>query len=665
MIKPIKFTDHISLIIALISFIGAVFYRFSNLKILSVYLILFLSLISYLIIVHFLKKVNPENKNTAKKSLKIANQLNSTNKQLQNKQQRYLSIILSFLLLISLFFSFFTLFNARSTEALISPWQVLPNYFFLLISISALLLIILIFLKSRFNLVFIILFSFLLNSIAIIVYKFGFGFDFFIHQSTMELINATGAVEPKPFYYLGQYSLIIILHKIFFIPIYYLHLLLVPMLASILIPINLYQVLKEKFSSQININLSLLALVTLPLGIFFSTTPQNLAYLFLVLIIIRGLNCRNYFDIVYLFAFALAALVTQAIAGIPALLLAIAVTFYYSDIGKIKNHFYRLLFIVSAISLPGAFLLLNKINKQTSSDTQTSNSETSNTFINTILEQLTINIPQQENVILNFIYFFALNLNLLILIILGFGAYTVYKHKKEFKIYKIYILMSLGFFVSFIITNNLSFDYLISYERAAFSTRIFLISLLLIIPFFIVSIFTIINSLGQKKNLIKIIFISFWLVLIPSFLYIKYHRLDNYHNSHGYSVSQADIDAVHYIEDDAKNDYLVLANQQTSVAALREFGFTKYYQTDEGQSIFYYPIPTGGPLYVHFLTMVDDKPSRKTMLAAMDLANVDTAYFSINKYWWAAAKTIEEAKIEADEWKSINNRDVFVFKFIR
>ncbi len=650
-LKLSKIIDHITLILTIISIIGALFYRFFNLNILNIYLISTISFAFYLIIVYFLNKIN------IKKIFKQTNHI----KNKTSGKVKYLRFFLSFTFLILWYSEFLILFNSQTAKSIISPWQIVPSCFFFIILLSALILIILIFYKSKFNLLFIALFIFLFNSVAIIIYKFGFGFDFFIHQATMELINAAGSVEPKPFYYLGQYSLVIILHKLLFIPIYYLHLFLVPALASFLIPINLYQVLEEKFSSKTNIFLSILFTTSLPLGFFFNTTPQNLAYLFLILVILRGLICRNHFDIIYIFTLSLSALFIQPIAGIPALLLSSAITVHHSDFKKnIKKYLNYLLFILSAVSLPMAFILLNKINNSLNSNT---NYETDNIFEN-IFEKISIHLPQQENIILNFIYFIKFNINYLFIFLFALGAYTIYKNKNKFQIYKNYLLISFGFFISFIITSNLSFNYLINYERLAFSKRIFIVSMLLLAPFFIIGIFSFISQTRQKKKSIQFIFLAFTLLLIPTFLYINYPRLDNYHNSHGYSVGQDDIDAVHYIEEkNNKNNYIVLANQQTSVASLREFGFKKYYKTTNKEEIFYYPIPTGGPLYQYFLKMVNNKPSRKTILQAMDLANVDTGYFVINKYWWASSKIIEEAKIEADSWKSINNGNIYIFEY--
>ena len=47
----------------------------------------------------------------------------------------------------------------------------------------------------------------------------------------------------------------------------------------------------------------------------------------------------------------------------------------------------------------------------------------------------------------------------------------------------------------------------------------------------------------------------------------------------------------------------------------------------------------------------------------MGLAGVNEAYFVLNKYWWAFAKILDEAKLEADSWQEFNN-EVFVFKYI-
>ncbi len=49
----------------------------------------------------------------------------------------------------------------------------------------------------------------------------------------------------------------------------------------------------------------------------------------------------------------------------------------------------------------------------------------------------------------------------------------------------------------------------------------------------------------------------------------------------------------------------------------------------------------------------------------MNLAGVKTSYFVLNKYWWNFIKISDQAKIEADNWQSINNGQIYVFKYVK
>ena len=151
------------------------------------------------------------------------------------------------------------------------------------------------------------------------------------------------------------------------------------------------------------------------------------------------------------------------------------------------------------------------------------------------------------------------------------------------------------------------------------------------------------------------------LTLITISLYLSYPRFDKNHNSHGISTGIYDIEATKWIEDNNKRQYIVLANQQVSAAALKNYGFNKYFSNN----IFYYPIPTSGPLYQYYLDMVYDRPSKENATKAMDLLNINEAYFILNKYWWAFPKLLDEAKLEADSFVEFGDGEVYVFKYTR
>jgi len=63
--------------------------------------------------------------------------------------------------------------------------------------------------------------------------------------------------------------------------------------------------------------------------------------------------------------------------------------------------------------------------------------------------------------------------------------------------------------------------------------------------------------------------------------------------------------------------------------------------------------------------MVYVQANRETMNKAMDLAQVNEAYFVLPKYWWAFNKILAEAKLSADSWQKIDGGQIYIFKYIR
>jgi hypothetical protein len=43
--------------------------------------------------------------------------------------------------------------------------------------------------------------------------------------------------------------------------------------------------------------------------------------------------------------------------------------------------------------------------------------------------------------------------------------------------------------------------------------------------------------------------------------------------------------------------------------------------------------------------------------------DIDTLFYFVNSYWWDSPRIIETAKTTADDWRSINNGAVYVFKY--
>jgi len=639
------------ILISLITAISAVIYRVYALNKVGIAISLILTAIIFIILQTLLKSKYCEPISTYK--------LNNKENNFKAATKPIINYILSTSYLLLLTCLFYILYSSRTVEAIISPWQTLPDYFFLLYGLATLLLFLII-LNNKFNqlikITLISLHYFLSFSMAWLIYKIGYGYDPFVHQATVDLIAKTGSVEPKPFYYLGQYGLTIILHKITTIPIAWIDKLLVPVLATVAIPASILIFLNKQFNNNKINFLLIVVLLVFPFSFFIVTTPQNLAYIFLLLTILFGLACSSWAELLTIYLFSLTTLLIHPLAGIPAILFSLSLTIYHSDRNKIKKVLYAIIFILSSITLPLAFYFMEIKNNLAIQNPTITAGQTNHIFTNFI-------VPGQENFILNFIYLYGFNIKLLITLVALAGIGLAIRHRKKCKILFICLLMAFSTGLAYFLTKKLTFNYLIDYERNIFSERILIVVAIFLIPFIFITIYYFINKLLKQPKIIKIFILLFLAILITTSLYISYPRLDNYHNSHGYSVSQNDIEAVNWIEADADGNYIVLANQQTSAAALRELGFNHYVTLKDNSKTYFYPIPTSSQLYPYYLDMVYKKPSRDTMMTAMDFTDVETSYFVLNKYWWAFAKILAEAKIEADSWKNINNGEIYIFKY--
>lgn len=557
--------------------------------------------------------------------------------------------------------NFFIIWQSRTNESIISPWETIPWYFFVSFMLLSLTLFITL-IKTDFNkhiyILLLSLYIFLPFSIGWMIYETGFGFDPFIHQATEKLINLTGAVNPKPWYYVGQYSLIVVVHKILWIPISWLDKLLVPILSSLLLPYAFVQAF-NKWSQKYKLNLvGALLMMLLPFSIFVVTTPQNLANLWLTLLVLISLIPQEKLPapkIITLYLLAFSAFASHPIAGIPAIMFILV--FHVGQIiknKKINAIFYTLAGVASATALPAAFSVTN----------HHFNINDYNTSFQIALPKLFL--FDLGNIWLNFSYLYGFNIFWIIICIIIIALILILKNKNEYKIaqYRSYIFMMITLFISYIITNTLNFSYLIEYERSNFSNRILTLIIIFALPFIMTAIVSITRRVMQQNNITIYLWIIFSVSIITASVYYSYPRLDDYYNSRSFSTSQSDIEAVHWISKDAgtNDNFIVLANQQVSAAALQEFGFKKYFHT-ANKELFYYPIPTGDRLYQFYLNMVYGKADKKTALKAADLVGADTVYFVLNNYWFAFEKILAEAESSADYTESINGNKIFIFKY--
>ncbi len=651
-----RWLDHILLSSSLIIIWGAIIYYLYALNTAGIILTVFLTISSFFWTKRFFLREKDKNGGSEKSAVKSTNLINYL---ILNKIN--LALIVGYFTLIAL--AFYRFYQARSDRALISPWQVINYDFFWFYALSALILTVLlsrIKIKTGLKLALISVYYFLSFGAAVIIYKIGYGFDPFIHQATMELIAFQGVVLPKTPYYLGEYSLIIILSKISGLTIYFLNKFLVPALAALFLPAALYNFLKRQVKSSPAIFLTILFLLILSFSPFIATTPQNLSYLFLILAVLSAASSDNFGRVLIL---SLASAAIHPLAGLPAIALTAFVALKkYED--RIKSEWRKIIktaiWLFTAWSIPTALFF-------------SSGAERASIGGGKILLASWLNLlgapsgAGREDIILNFVYLLTSNYPLLMILLIISALWYTGRSKNIPEHFRTanrgLILISSALLLAYFLSGQIILDGIINYEQSGYADRLLIAIMIFLLPSLALLLGNIISRVLQAKPAIRIIWLILGLGVLSVGLYVSYPRFDKYFNSRGYSTGANDIAAVNSIDAEASAPYIVLANQPVSAAALQSFGFNHYYRTGGGE-LYFYPIPTGSPLYQYYLDMVYKNPDRASLIKALDLAGVDNGYLVINKYWNQSGRVISEAKLTADKWWTIND-EVFIFKYGR
>lgn len=558
----------------------------------------------------------------------------------------------------------FKYFISKAIELSInSPWQVLsPNIFFIYGLSTFILILLLLISKNDVFIFFVSLHYFLSFCVIIFVYKLGFGYDPYLHQASEKLMMQVGTFSPKPFYYLGQYSLVVILSKIFAQSVVFFDKLLVPVVASLFLPVVIYQSLKENLFIKNNIIfVSVLSFLLIPFANFTYTTPQSLANIFVLIIIFFAISfINNRFSSVWpLFILGIATCFIHPLSGLPIILFILLTWIYhmFEEKGMIiktifKNFAFWIIAISSCFALPVAFWIYGFIKKINFSSLEQMMGN--NLLMNLVPEN--IFWPRFVN-FFDLVYLYGRNVNLVILIISILGIIFVIYYR-QLKTYFTYLMMFFILIVNYIIViTYIKFPFL-----SDFSERIFNLSFYFLLPFFMVGIVLLIKSFVENKHIFRIfVFVSLSLFLSISF-YFSYPRVDKYENFHGYSMSDTHIKIVDYIEQNFDNrNYVVLGDQTLGATVISKYGFRKYYKNE-----FYYSLPTKikDNIYSDFLDMTKEEKNKKE--AAVNTAKkveVNTIFVVLNDYWEFTDKLIDEHKKLANNWVEVDSGKAFIFEY--
>ncbi|MBD3360089.1 MAG: hypothetical protein GF365_05295 [Candidatus Buchananbacteria bacterium] len=611
------------------SLIGAIIYYFYKLDQLTISL---LFIIISLIIIYLSYKTQPIS------NLKI---------KLPQIKPYNLILIITYLILTAV--NFYLLWQAQTVNTINSPWQIINSVFFIIYFLASLnLILLLLFNKNFISSILLGLHFFLTTGIALLVYKLGYGFDPFIHQATEQAIYQNGFILPKPFYYLGQYSIIIFLAHLLQTSIDWLDKLLVPISLSLFLPYFIQFSLNKNFNwPKSRCRLLALSFLFLPFGLFIATNPQALANLFTIIILFLSfLYLKNKQISFYLLGFlTLTTILIHPISGIPILIYLIIIWFLNNQ-NKFKKIILPIFVIAATLALPAALILNSflsiykvKINLQ---------------MINFF--KLPDIFAQQFDFFLDIAYLYKNSIYILFIIIAAITLVYLIKQKKA-RLFMASILTFIILIINAYLLKLIKVSHIIDYEQDYFSERVWQLAFYFLLPIVIYGLYLFIKISFKHALIYKFFIILLLAAALIASLYISYPRYDDYDNSNFVNLSQLDFAAVNYIEANANGqDYIVLSNQMTAAAALKTFGFNRYYN-----GYYFYPIPTGGQLYQYFLQMIDNT-NQKIMLQAMDLTDVKQAYFVLPGYWSQSKIIAEKAAKDAEIVTKINDH-IYIYKY--
>ncbi len=524
---------------------------------------------------------------------------------------------------------FILLWRGQTDAAVNTPWQPVPQLFWIALALAAATGAV-VFIKARVGASWLALAGLigLGVSVAPLLYAIGYGYDPLIHQAAEQHIMDHGAILPKTPYYAGQYALVVITSKLTTLPIHLVDIWLLPILATVGIAGATIFAAKTLGRSSGYFAAGLIAI--LPMASIVNTTPFNLACLFTLLAAIVGLATEKYPRLkLAVWILAAAALAAHPMAGVPALVLAALIQFK-------KNYIRIPVAIAGALGVPALFAIIGK------------------GFSFSLARITDLTLPFQ----LPLTRFHALGD-----IVYALGTVTAAIIAIGLVANRTYLLAVASTVVSgLIMAVSINFSYLPDYEQGGYASRLFAVALLVAAPAAALAVSKIFERSAKDpwRLFVSIAIVTFF---FTGGIYLAFPRSDAYVLSKGWNTSAADIDAVHAIADDAgKEPYIVLASQPVSAAALREFGFFKYFKTAQGD-VFAYDIPAGGPLYQYYLKMFYTDPTSEIMREAMTLAGVKRGYFVVSQYWTGADHVIARAKMFSEKWFAASGQDtVFLYK---
>ncbi len=489
-----------------------------------------------------------------------------------------------------------------------------------------------------------------LSALTPLLYPLGYGFDGFIHRASEAVLLTTGTLTPKPLYYIGQYVWTTWIAGTFAIPLADVDIWLVPL--GVLLPVAAL-VHWQRIDAAHRWVLPI-TLLFLPLGAFVTTTPQSFSYLLSFSAIVATLwthTTRRSWAFPWLWA--LWATASHPLGGLPALAFVGGAWLASWSTSRWKQRLSYAAGTLGALAaIPLAFWAQTGLgNAPITWSWAFFETLSWDAFVPSLLLQ-----PRQTLALWVDAAEWAR-----LAVAFGLAAVGIWQAARPQRpAYRWLALTGLGLLgVQWLLEHVATFGFLISYERSNYTERLGILSALCLAPLAAAWISGRLQAISQRSGwLFGVILLAFGAAW-PLRVYDSLPRHDAARASSGWSVGRADLEAIHWMHERAQGaPYAVLANQSVSAAALETYGFARY-----ANDVFYYPIPTGGPLYQLFLRTASTEGTASDLKKAAELTASRQLFVVINDYWWNADMVRERLGTQADHQISFGDGAVWVYQF--
>ncbi|MFZ6015174.1 MAG: hypothetical protein ACOYUZ_02345 [Patescibacteria group bacterium] len=533
-------------------------------------------------------------------------------------------------------FLFAQMIAARTSVAIVSPWDVLSWPHWILFFISSLFLILSLQFQARLRIFAALLHCAVMFWAAAIVYGFGFGFDPFIHQAAESAIIMHGKIAPLTILYSGQYAVAAALAILTGLPVHHVDIWLVPILTILMLLAVLF-INKDQAWPRLT------AVLLIPWPFLTFTIPYNFAVVLLLfaMLMIDFWEQKIFQKIILLLA--LFSMFLHPLIGIPFLTIAIAINLKNERIDK------SLIVIIPGLMIGafGIYALMNDgqfypINGMMF--VQNLKTLFANPFVNA------------HHPLLSFLYFIK-HLWPWMFMVLGFWMIKKDNSRKN----DILIYSASGVLIAAILINTLFyFQDIAMREQYEFALRLIKVMPIFFIPgvaMFIKRILEDRYDINPKNIVIAMIFAG---IMIGSW-YFNYEQNNDVAAFTAPAVSQDELDAVLKIDEMAAGEkYIVLSDQMTAAAALRKYGFDLKIKLNQ-ETANAYAIPTGGYLYqqYQFLFQRPDL-SKKIFDQIFESTDADLIFVTIKNSWDPQMVLTNELQKISNE--SSHERVIKIFK---